>query len=325
MFGCCRKVSITDSTQDFSKDISGVARDINTISKDVQVTRDILTPHDTTDIIWPKDINHSRDIIYSSDSKTKDFSRGVTISRGTSRDSGIGEGTYSNLSSRNRNTSIELDTIITMDEESVTQYLLENKEFAKKWFKENAAKLGINLPEPSPNVQLPPLQEEKPSKARKFSSAIARNFKISKKFNDYLADKKKVSLLKVVKIAEKKRVLEGKTETEILQELIRDVTTELDLNRLCYKILVNVSILTKSDRGSVFLATGTPGNRMLASKLFDVSAERSMEDCLVNEENQIMVPFGVGIAGNVASSNSGINIMDCYKVKHCHFNFSLSF
>lgn len=54
-------------------------------------------------------------------------------------------------------------------------------------------------------------------------------------------------------------------------ELIRDVANELDIDVLCHKILVNVSLLTHADRGSLFLAKGTMNNRYLVAKLFDVT------------------------------------------------------
>ena len=56
-------------------------------------------------------------------------------------------------------------------------------------------------------------------------------------------------------------------------ELIRDVANELDIDVLCHKILVNVSLLTHADRGSLFLAKGPPNNRYLVAKLFDVTQD----------------------------------------------------
>lgn len=54
-------------------------------------------------------------------------------------------------------------------------------------------------------------------------------------------------------------------------ELIRDVANELDIDILCHKILVNVALLTNADRGSLFLAKGTPSSKVLVAKLFDVT------------------------------------------------------
>lgn len=60
-------------------------------------------------------------------------------------------------------------------------------------------------------------------------------------------------------------------EGELFMELIRDVANELDIDVLCHKILVNVSLLTYADRGSLFLAKGSANNRYLVAKLFDVT------------------------------------------------------
>lgn len=62
-------------------------------------------------------------------------------------------------------------------------------------------------------------------------------------------------------------------EGELFMELIRDVANELDIDVLCHKILVNVGLLTHADRGSLFLAKGTPNNRYLIAKLFDVTQD----------------------------------------------------
>lgn len=59
-------------------------------------------------------------------------------------------------------------------------------------------------------------------------------------------------------------------------ELIRDVSTELDIDILCHKILVNVGLLTHADRGSLFLARGTAPHRYLVAKLFDVTVHTGM-------------------------------------------------
>lgn len=56
-------------------------------------------------------------------------------------------------------------------------------------------------------------------------------------------------------------------------ELIRDISTELDIDTLCHKILVNVGHLTHADRASLFLAQGPRHNRCLVAKLFDVTVD----------------------------------------------------
>ena len=111
-----------------------------------------------------------------------------------------------------------------------------------------------------------------------------------------------------------RKSLLGLSEKDLFMELIRDISNELDVNVLCHKILLNVSVLTKSDRGSLFLARGKHNKRYLVSKLFDVRESSSLEESLRTHENQIKVPFGKGIAGKVAETKAPINIKNCYDV-----------
>jgi|SRR6218665_101983 len=103
-------------------------------------------------------------------------------------------------------------------------------------------------------------------------------------------------------------------QKDMFMELIRDIANELDVNILCHKILINVGILTRCDRGSLFLTRGTRDNKYLVSKLFDVTESSSIEETLHTEENHITVPFGRGIAGTVALTKLAINIKDAYQV-----------
>lgn len=79
-------------------------------------------------------------------------------------------------------------------------------------------------------------------------------------------------------------------EHELFMQLISDITNELDIDMLCHKILVNVSILTKSDRGSLFLAKGSRDDRYLIAKLFDVTPESLLEDALTAAEQHSKIP-----------------------------------
>lgn len=105
-------------------------------------------------------------------------------------------------------------------------------------------------------------------------------------------------------------------ESDLFMELIRDVANELDINVLCHKILVNVGLLTHADRGSLFLAKGPLEDRYLVAKLFDVTQDTELEEAVQKAKNEeIKIPFGVGIAGYVAQTKEIINIKDAYKVR----------
>ena len=109
-------------------------------------------------------------------------------------------------------------------------------------------------------------------------------------------------------------------EGDLFMELIRDVANELDINILCHKILVNVGLLTHADRGSLFLAKGPLEDRYLVAKLFDVTQDTELDEAVQRAKNEeIKIPFGVGIAGYVAQSKQIINIKDAYKVNTTNF------
>ena len=103
-------------------------------------------------------------------------------------------------------------------------------------------------------------------------------------------------------------------EKELFMELIRDIANELDINMLSHKILVNVSILTNADRCSLFLVRGSRDNKVLVSKLIDVTSESTVDQAIRSEEDEICVPLGVGIAGHAAATGESINIKDAYSV-----------
>ncbi|KAH8267291.1 hypothetical protein KR018_004747 [Drosophila ironensis] len=115
-------------------------------------------------------------------------------------------------------------------------------------------------------------------------------------------------------IPESRRHLMDLDEGELFMELIRDVANELDIDVLCHKILVNVGLLTHADRGSLFLAKGTPTNKYLVAKLFDVTQKTALKDAVTRASaEEIIIPFGIGIAGMVAQTKQMINIKEAYK------------
>ncbi|CAH4036969.1 cGMP-specific 3',5'-cyclic phosphodiesterase-like isoform X1 [Pieris brassicae] len=102
-------------------------------------------------------------------------------------------------------------------------------------------------------------------------------------------------------------------EADLFMDLIKDVANELDIDVLCHKILVNVCLLTSADRGSLFLAKGTPPSRYLQAKLFDVTRVTELSDALrMARTQEIKIPFGVGVAGLAAQTKHPINIKNAY-------------
>ncbi|XP_031627073.1 dual 3',5'-cyclic-AMP and -GMP phosphodiesterase 11-like isoform X2 [Contarinia nasturtii] len=108
-------------------------------------------------------------------------------------------------------------------------------------------------------------------------------------------------------------------EKQLIFELVKDICNELDVRSLCHKILQNVSILLKADRGSLFLVQGKctdssnpdAPKKCLVSKLFDVCPRSTLEE--IEQHEEVRVAWGHGIAGHVADSGEPVNIPDAYQ------------
>lgn len=181
-----------------------------------------------------------------------------------------------------------------LTEEMVARYLTRRPNFVKRWFKNNANEDllldCIRLKEHGEYLTKP-----RASVTHEMFNSIVQGNRSSSKSR--LVDYRHLN------------------ENELFFELIRDIANELNVDVVCHKILTNVSILTNSDRGSLFLARGPQEARYLVSKLFDVTADSTLEQSLHREEQQIIIPFGKGIAGHVALTKEYINIPDAYEVR----------
>ncbi|XP_037960082.1 dual 3',5'-cyclic-AMP and -GMP phosphodiesterase 11 isoform X2 [Teleopsis dalmanni] len=107
-------------------------------------------------------------------------------------------------------------------------------------------------------------------------------------------------------------------EKELIFELVKDICNELEVRTLCHKILQNVSILLNADRGSLFLVQGRCNSsdgpkKCLVSKLFDVCPRSTVEE--MEQQEEVRVAWGTGIAGHVAESGEPVNIPDAYQDK----------
>jgi len=185
-----------------------------------------------------------------------------------------------------------------LSEEMVARYLARKPNFVKRWFKDNA-----------PNDLL---HECIRIKEQKEYLAKPRTSLTHEMFNNIVQGNR--SNLDPTLISSQIVDYMNLNDNELFFELIRDIANELNVDVVCHKILTNVSILTNSDRGSLFLARGPKDTRYLVSKLFDVTVGSTLEQSLHNENQQIIIPFGKGIAGHVASTKEYINIPDAYEV-----------
>ncbi|XP_076164388.1 phosphodiesterase 6 [Ptiloglossa arizonensis] len=201
--------------------------------------------------------------------------------------------------------------------EKVGRYLETHPDAVEAWLRENASN---ELRQRLQGVAQP--QAVSPARSSHQEEALLsrgkRNSVTSDLFETWLASsspaKRSRSPSRSYSLMGRREELNRLDESDLFMELIRDVANELDINVLCHKILVNVGLLTHADRGSLFLAKGPLEDRYLVAKLFDVTQDTELEVAIQRAKNEeIKIPFGVGIAGYVAQTKEIINIKDAYK------------
>ncbi|XP_059196239.1 dual 3',5'-cyclic-AMP and -GMP phosphodiesterase 11A [Centropristis striata] len=108
--------------------------------------------------------------------------------------------------------------------------------------------------------------------------------------------------------------LKETNEREFFLELVKDISNDLDLTNLSYKILINVCILVDADRCSLFLVEGPAHKRTLVSKFFDVHSGTTVRPSSSTlNSNEVQVPWGKGIIGYVAEHGETVNIPNAYE------------
>ncbi|XP_077584524.1 dual 3',5'-cyclic-AMP and -GMP phosphodiesterase 11A isoform X2 [Stigmatopora nigra] len=108
-----------------------------------------------------------------------------------------------------------------------------------------------------------------------------------------------------------KYYLKENNEKEFFLELVKDISNDLDLTSLSYKILVFVCIMVDADRCSLFLVEGPGNKKTLVSKFFDVHAGTALLPSM--NSGEVQVPWGKGIIGYVAEHGETVNIPDAYQ------------
>ncbi|XP_051987571.1 cGMP-specific 3',5'-cyclic phosphodiesterase isoform X2 [Xyrauchen texanus] len=96
-----------------------------------------------------------------------------------------------------------------------------------------------------------------------------------------------------------------------LLELVRDVSSHLDLTALCHKIFLHTHELIAADRYSFFLVCEDSSNRkFLVSRLFDVAEGSTLEEA---SNRGIRLEWNKGIVGYVAATGQPLNIKNAYE------------
>uniref|UniRef100_A0A8C0NLQ4 Phosphodiesterase n=2 Tax=Canis lupus familiaris TaxID=9615 RepID=A0A8C0NLQ4_CANLF len=97
-----------------------------------------------------------------------------------------------------------------------------------------------------------------------------------------------------------------------LLELVKDISSHLDVTALCHKIFLHIHGLISADRYSLFLVCEDSSNdKFLISRLFDVAEGSTLEEA---SNNCIRLEWNKGIVGHVAALGEPLNIKDAYEV-----------
>ncbi len=120
----------------------------------------------------------------------------------------------------------------------------------------------------------------------------------------------------------------SKYDMEIVIEMIKDITNELDLKCLSEKIVNNLKLLVNADKASLFYVCHS--RQFLASYRldspivsFDSSSSLSSSiftknftcDSSINSDFSLELPFGSTILGHVAKTGEIVNIQNAYQDK----------
>lgn len=143
---------------------------------------------------------------------------------------------------------------------------------------------------------------------------------VSSLFHKYASTEshQRESIDEIQAISLKRKNMRGEqtqTEHDLFMELIYDIQHELDVERLCFKILHNVAVLTNCDRSSLFLTCSDGGKeKLLVCKLFDLTSNSQYEEVCQAEDDTFIIPFGKGVLGHVAESKQFVKIDNAYQV-----------
>uniref|UniRef100_A0AAQ4PBW2 Phosphodiesterase n=1 Tax=Gasterosteus aculeatus aculeatus TaxID=481459 RepID=A0AAQ4PBW2_GASAC len=108
-------------------------------------------------------------------------------------------------------------------------------------------------------------------------------------------------------------------ESQIMYELIKDMQENINVEKVVFKILKRISSLIHADRCSLFMYRQRNGIGELATRLFNVSTEAQLDDCVVQPDSEIVYPLDMGIVGHVALTKKTVNVRDVTQVSG-HFS-----
>ncbi|XP_044133399.1 rod cGMP-specific 3',5'-cyclic phosphodiesterase subunit alpha isoform X2 [Bufo gargarizans] len=109
-------------------------------------------------------------------------------------------------------------------------------------------------------------------------------------------------------------------ESEIVFDLIRGFQENLNVERCVFNVLKRISFIIQADRMSLFMYRMRNGTAELATRLFNVHKDATMEECLVPPDCEIVFPLDTGVLGHVAQTKKLVNVANVTEDTHfCNF------
>lgn len=99
-----------------------------------------------------------------------------------------------------------------------------------------------------------------------------------------------------------------------MYDLIKDMQENINMEKVVFKILKRIGALIHADRCSLFMYRQRNGIGELATRLFNVSTEAELDDCVVPPDSEIVYPMDLGIVGHVALTKKTVNVKDVTEV-----------
>ncbi|KAL6480434.1 hypothetical protein MHYP_G00114670 [Metynnis hypsauchen] len=99
-------------------------------------------------------------------------------------------------------------------------------------------------------------------------------------------------------------------ESEVVFDMVRDMQENLQMERAVFNLMRHLCFIMRADRMSLFMYRQRNGTAELATRIFDVNKDATLEDCLVPPECEIVYPLDTGIVGHVASVKKIVNVPD---------------
>uniref|UniRef100_A0A673BGS0 Phosphodiesterase n=1 Tax=Sphaeramia orbicularis TaxID=375764 RepID=A0A673BGS0_9TELE len=105
-------------------------------------------------------------------------------------------------------------------------------------------------------------------------------------------------------------------ESQIMYDLIKDMQENINMEKVVFKILKRIVALIHADRCSLFMYRQRNGIGELATRLFNVTVDSELDDCVVPPDSEIVYPLDMGIVGHVALTKKTVNVKNVAENQH---------